>query len=200
MKFRLVLFILFPVFLSAQNPVKEAKKFQKEINKQYGDKEKSPLKEADRVEFKKLDFFDIDAKFAVQAKLDWFEEDSVFEMKTTTARLAKYRRSGVASFTVNGKELELVFYQNVKGAANPLYKDHYFLPFKDNTNGGESYGGGRYIDLVFEAQTSEALINFNVAYNPYCAYNDRYSCPIVPSENYIDVEINAGVKAPADHH
>ena len=93
----------------------------------------------------------------------------------------------------------MVFYQNVKGAANPLYKDHYFLPFKDNTNGGESYGGGRYIDLIIEDLKSEVQVNFNVAYNPYCAYNDKYSCPIVPSENYIDIEINAGVKAPADH-
>jgi uncharacterized protein (DUF1684 family) len=120
-------------------------------------------------------------------------------MKTTTARLAKYRRSGVATFILDGNELELVFYQNVKGAANPLFKDYYFLPFKDNTNGEESYGGGRYIDLIIDEGSADAQINFNVAYNPYCAYNDRYSCPIVPSENYINIEIKAGVKAPAEH-
>ena len=199
MKFTVVISFLFPVFLIAQNPKKEAKKFRKEINAQYGDKDKSPLKDKDREDFKKLDFFDIDTKYVVQAKLEWFEEDSVFEMKTTTARLAEYRRSGKATFEIEGKELELVFYQNVKGAANPLYKDHYFLPFKDNTNGGESYGGGRYIDLIIEDLKTEVQVNFNVAYNPYCAYNDKYSCPIVPSENYIDIEINAGVKAPADH-
>ena len=199
MKLTFVLAFLFPVFLSAQNPVKEAKKFRKEINKQYGDEDKSPLKEADRANFKKLEFYDIDSEFAVQAKLDWFEKDSVFEMKTTTARLAKYRRSGVATFIIDGNELELVFYQNVKGAANPLYKDYYFLPFKDNTNGEESYGGGRYIDLIIDIGSADAQINFNIAYNPYCAYNDRYSCPIVPSENYINIEIKAGVKAPAEH-
>jgi uncharacterized protein (DUF1684 family) len=199
MKLTFVLAFLFPVFLSAQNPVKEAKKFRKEINKQYGDEDKSPLKEADRANFKKLEFYDIDSEFAVQAKLDWFEKDSIFEMKTTTARLAKYRRSGVATFILDGNELELVFYQNVKGAANPLYKDYYFLPFKDNTNGEESYGGGRYIDLIIDEGSADAQINFNVAYNPYCAYNDRYSCPIVPSENYINIEIKAGVKAPAEH-
>jgi len=199
MKLTFVLAFLFPVFLSAQNPVKEAKKFRKEINKQYGDEDKSPLKEADRANFKKLEFYDIDSEFAVQAKLDWFEKDSVFEMKTTTARLAKYRRSGVATFIIDGNELELVFYQNVKGDANPLYKDYYFLPFKDNTNGEESYGGGRYIDLIIDEGSADAQINFNIAYNPYCAYNDRYSCPIVPSENYINIEIKAGVKAPAEH-
>jgi len=199
MKLTFVLAFLFPVFLSAQNPVKEAKKFRKEINKQYGDEDKSPLKEADRANFKKLEFYDIDSEFVVQAKLDWFEKDSIFEMKTTTARLAKYRRSGVATFIIDGNELELVFYQNVKGATNPLYKDYYFLPFKDNTNGEESYGGGRYIDLIIDEGSADAQINFNVAYNPYCAYNDRYSCPIVPSENYINIEIKAGVKAPAEH-
>ena len=199
MKFAIVLSFLFPLLILAQNPAKESKKFIKEINAQYADKDKSPLKEEDRVHFKKLEIFDFDKVFVVQTQLVWFEEDSVFEMKTTTARLAKYRRSGIAKFKIDGKELELVFYQNLSGAANPLYKDHYFLPFKDNTNGGESYGGGRYIDLVIVENSSETQINFNLAYNPYCAYNDKYSCPIVPSDNYIDVEIKAGVKAPANH-
>lgn len=199
MKLTAVLFILFPTFLIAQNPIKEAKKFQKETNKHFSDKEKSPLKETDRESFKKLDFFDIDAAYAVQAKLEWFNEDSVFKMKTTTARLAEYKRAGLIHFTFEGKDLELVFYKSVKSVANPIYIDHYFLPFTDNTNGGNSYGGGRYIDLIIEDKSTETRVNFNLAYNPYCAYNDKYSCPIVPSENYIDVEINAGVKAPADH-
>jgi uncharacterized protein (DUF1684 family) len=68
-----------------------------------------------------------------------------------------------------------------------------FLPFLDNTNGDTTYGGGRYIDLrIPEGDTIE--IDFNKAYNPYCAYNSRYSCPIVPRENYLDTNIEAGVK------
>ena len=73
-----------------------------------------------------------------------------------------------------------------------------FLPFSDETNGIESYGGGRYIDLrIPEGNT--LIIDFNSAYNPYCAYNDKYSCPIVPRENYLRTRIEAGVKKFKDH-
>ena len=78
------------------------------------------------------------------------------------------------------------------------FEDHLFLPFLDNTNGTTSYGAGRYIDLTIpEGDTIE--IDFNTAYNPYCAYNEKYSCPIVPGENYIDADIEAGVKVFAKH-
>jgi uncharacterized protein (DUF1684 family) len=68
-----------------------------------------------------------------------------------------------------------------------------FLPFLDNSNGGDSYGGGRYIDLRIPSD-NELDIDFNTAYNPYCAYNEKYSCPIVPRVNYLDLEVRAGVK------
>ena len=74
------------------------------------------------------------------------------------------------------------------------YRDYLFLPFTDKTNGSETYTGGRYIDLsIPEGDTLE--INFNKAYNPYCAYNPKYSCPIVPGVNALDTEVRAGVKA-----
>ena len=68
-----------------------------------------------------------------------------------------------------------------------------FLPFLDATNGVETYGGGRYLDMKVP-KSNEVIIDFNKAYNPYCVYNHEYSCPIVPLENELDVEINAGVK------
>ena len=73
-------------------------------------------------------------------------------------------------------------------------EDYLFLPFIDDTNGEESYGGGRYIDLrIPEGDT--IVIDFNKSYNPYCAYNDKYSCPIVPRINYLALEVRAGVMA-----
>ena len=73
------------------------------------------------------------------------------------------------------------------------FKDYLFLPFMDDTNGEQTYAGGRYIDLrIPEGNTLK--IDFNKAYNPYCAYNEKYSCPIVPRENYLDVAVKAGVK------
>ena len=78
------------------------------------------------------------------------------------------------------------------------YEDYLFLPFLDDTNGEESYGGGRYIDCrIPEGDTIE--IDFNKAYNPYCAYNENYSCPIVPRENYLAIEVKAGVKVFKKH-
>lgn len=74
------------------------------------------------------------------------------------------------------------------------YNDHLFLPFLDDTNGDATYGGGRYIDLRIP-KNDIIKIDFNTAYNPYCAYNGKYSCPIVPSENYLPVKVEAGVKA-----
>jgi uncharacterized protein (DUF1684 family) len=75
------------------------------------------------------------------------------------------------------------------------YKDYLFLPFTDLTNGNETYGSGRYIDLrIPERET--IIIDFNKAYNPYCAYNYGYACPIPPKENKLKVEIRAGVMAP----
>lgn len=199
MKIKSLLFVLFPLFVFSQNAKKDAKNFRKEINKQYGDPDKSPLKEEDRKGFKALEFFDFNEALAFEAQIEWLKVDSVFEMKTTTARIAKYKRAAKLTFQVNGEQHQLTLFQSVKATANPEYVDHFFLPFKDYTNGNESYGGGRYIDLEIKEGATSGFINFNKAYNPYCAYNDRYSCPIVPQENYLSTEIKAGVKAPAKH-
>jgi uncharacterized protein (DUF1684 family) len=87
----------------------------------------------------------------------------------------------------------LAIYQNVDLVNTAGYEDYLFIPFKDLTNGEDTYGGGRYLDLkIPEGET--ILIDFNRAYNPYCAYNHNYSCPIPPFENHLKVKIEAGVK------
>ena len=116
-----------------------------------------------------------------------------FEMKTTTNRVAKERVFGILSFTINGQLLKLNVYQSEPEIDSDADSDYLFLPFLDATNGETSYGGGRYIDLTIPT-TDELIIDFNKAYNPYCAYNEKYSCPIVPRENYLALEIRAGVK------
>ena len=104
-----------------------------------------------------------------------------------------YIKFGEAHFKIDGKALVLNIYQNIELSKKKEYVDYLFLPFSDLTCGKESYIGGRYIDL--KIPTSDTiLIDFNTAYNPYCAYNHKYSCPIVPLENDLPVAINAGVK------
>jgi uncharacterized protein (DUF1684 family) len=114
-------------------------------------------------------------------------------MQTTTSRLSNERVYGVLSFELQGQTFELNVYQGKDLMKEEGFTDYLFLPFLDNTNGDATYGGGRYIDLRIPLD-KELEIDFNTAYNPYCAYNEKYSCPIVPRENYLDMEVRAGVK------
>ncbi len=171
----------------------ELSPFQQELNEKYANPDLSPLKEEDLATFKQLDFYPYDASYKVEARLERTQSSEVFKMKTTTDRLPDYRQYGILHFRLEGKDFQLPIYQNVSMLRLKEYRNLLFFPFTDDTNGETSYGGGRYIDVrIPEGDT--IILDFNEAYNPYCAYNDKYSCPIPPSENYIPIEIKAGVK------
>jgi uncharacterized protein (DUF1684 family) len=171
----------------------EVVKFQQTINAEYADAKTSPLMEEDLKAFKTLEFYPINEKFFVNAKLVKAKNEKVFEMKTTGTRTPKYIKYGTLYFTLNGAALQLNVYRSIDLSKQKEYKDHLFLPFSDLTSGKESYIGGRYIDLKIPKGDS-IVVDFNQAYNPYCAYNHKYSCPLVPLENDLNVEIKAGVK------
>ncbi|OIQ29593.1 MAG: hypothetical protein BM564_05125 [Bacteroidetes bacterium MedPE-SWsnd-G2] len=177
-----------------KRPIKGESEFQIELNKEYKDASTSPLKEKDLKKFKGLDYFKVDSSFVVKAKLIRTPDSTYFKMKTTTSRLATERVYGVLKFNLQGKECQLNVYQGKETIKQEGYEDYLFLPFLDNTNGESTYGGGRYIELRIP-DGDEIYIDFNKAYNPYCAYNERYSCPIVPRVNYLDIDVKAGVKA-----
>lgn len=167
--------------------------FQNTLNAEYMNPEESPLDSADLIHFTGLEFFPIENKFIVSAKIERDQALTFFEMETTTDRRPEYRIWAHATFTMDGKNFKLTIYQNKKLMNTLEYGDYLFLPFTDLSNDKTSYSGGRYIDLRM-TDNDEIIIDFNKAYNPYCAYSDRWSCPIVPSDNNLDVEINAGVK------
>lgn len=168
--------------------------FQKEINEFFKDASISPLKEKDLKTFRGLDFFVFDSSYVVNAALTRTLDEKSFKMKTTTDRLPEYIKYGTVTFDLFGKSYSLNIYKNLEDINTQGYRDYLFLPFLDDTNGFESYGGGRYIDLDIP-KGSNLIIDFNSAYNPYCVYDEKYSCPIVPKDNYLPLEINAGVKA-----
>ena len=170
-----------------------AEKFQKTINSEYADPKISPLMEEDLKTFKSLDFYPVNGKYFVNAKFEKAQNEKVFEMKTTGTRTPKYIKYGTLYFIIDGVALKLNVYRNIELSKTKEYKDHLFLPFSDLTSGKESYIGGRYIDLKIPKGNTIA-VDFNQAYNPYCAYNHKYSCPLVPLENDLNVEIKAGVK------
>ena len=201
-KLILSLFIFSAFSISAQNAhTKEIKNHQYEQNLDFHNKEKSPLTKEDLKTFTALDFYEIDKKYKVLAKLVKEENPVVFGMPTTTDRKPLYIKYGTLTFTIDGKEQQLPVYQNKDFNRDPQYKDNLFIPFTDKTSGTTSYGGGRFLDVLTtdEKPNGTIEVDFNKAYNPYCAYSGRYSCPITPKENHITVEIRAGVKAYDKH-
>ncbi len=172
----------------------EIKMFQYDLNRNFANAATSPLTKKDLEIFKNLDFFEIDLNYRIKAAFELTPESPLFEMPTTTDRLALYRKFGIARFTLNGDPVELSIYQ--QSSTKIGYESYLFLPFNDSTNGMETYGGGRYIDLEIPPVNSDhIMIDFNKSYNPYCTYNPRYSCPIPPRENNIKQKIPAGIKA-----
>lgn len=167
--------------------------FQKERNEEFKDPETSPLPDKYRKDFEELDFFQPDTNYIIKAKFIRTPEALPFLMSTTTERESKEVVFGVAHFTLNGLEHKLEVYQNEELMLQEKYRDYLFLPFTDETNGEETYGGGRYIDLSIPSGDT-IIINFNEAYNPYCVYNKKYSCPIVPGVNALSIAIKAGMK------
>ncbi|WP_281239548.1 DUF1684 domain-containing protein [Flavobacterium praedii] len=190
----LVLLTLFNVdFAQEKFDVAVVEKFQKELNAEYADAKTSPLLAEDLARFKALDFYPINEKAFVVAQFIRTENEKPFEMPTSTTRKPMYVKYGEARFQMEGKEFKLNIYRNIELSKKEEYKDYLFLPFSDLTSGKESYIGGKYIDLKIPSGNT-IVIDFNLSYNPYCAYSPKYSCPKVPLENDLGIEIKAGVK------
>lgn len=194
-------FLLILIFVSlisnAQNNfIKNVKDYQYKQNLKFHDSKTSPLTAKDIKSFEALEFYKIDKKFEVIATLVKEKDPVIFEMPTTTDRKPLYVKYGTLTFTIDGKQHSLNIYQNKDFGRAPQYRNYLFLPFADKTNGNGSYGGGRYVDVLTtdEKPDGTITINFNKSYNPYCAYNSIYSCPLIPEENTLSIAIKAGVK------
>ena len=155
-------------------------------NKAYKSSPHSPLLEKQKESFKELAQFPIDEKYRIVAK---FEENSKYEEITIIASKGderKYIRHGFFEFEIDGVRNKLTLFK-------PIVGDYVFLPFKDKTTGKETYIEGRYVEPE-KLSHDEIIVDFNIAYNPYCAYNNAASCTRVPPENIIEVAISAGEK------
>ncbi|RBP30904.1 hypothetical protein DFR65_104162 [Oceanihabitans sediminis] len=195
MKNLIYLFLCISVFScnDGKQPILGDTEWQREKNAEFKDASKSPLKSRDRKNFKSLDFFKFDSTFVVEAILKRTPGSEWFDMETTTERVSKERVYGIITFKINGNTYSLNVYQGQEMMQEKGFEDYLFLPYSDKSNGETTYGGGRYLDLrIPEGDTM--VIDFNKTYNPYCVYNEKYSCPLVPLENYIDEEIHAGMK------
>jgi uncharacterized protein len=173
--------------------INDIKSFQEELLHEYADPALSPIKPESAAKFKGIHFFDIDTRYIVTAKFTRTPNEKIFEMATSGDVKKQYVKYGIASFSLLGQEYKLSLYQSIALLSNKKYRNYLFIPFRDASSGKETYGAGRYIDVLIP-EGEAIVINFNKAYHPYCAYTGGYNCPIPPRENYIPVKVLAGVK------
>lgn len=158
-----------------------------------------PLTEQDDLAY--VTFYKPDSTYRVTATVERIPGAEPFDMPTYNGNTRPHVAYALLSFTLNGKPQTLTLYRNLNVIRLPEYRDYLFLPFKDATSGTETYGGGRYIDLrTGEIQNGHVTIDFNKAYNPYCAFKDGYPCPIPPKNNTLTVAVKAGEKVFGKDH
>jgi uncharacterized protein (DUF1684 family) len=163
----------------------ELEQFRAEKDHFYGHEHQSPLTPKQQRAFKGLAYFPENKSLVIHATIDRKVEPGAVRMTTTTGTEQVFNRHGVVRFEVDGQPAQVTLYSSPGS-------DSLFLPFRDATSGKESYGAGRYLDL--HAHGDKVVIDFNYAYNPYCAYNPEWSCPLPPAENWLKVPIRAGEK------
>lgn len=195
MKKIIYLILFMPFLLVGQIPMalEESLVAQTKLNEEFSNEETSILVPEDFKVFKGLQFYPLDEKYRVKARFVRTPGELPFLMPTTTERTPEYVKYAQLHFTIDGKELTLDVFRSTQGYDQPGYEDYLFLPFTDLTSGDGSYGGGRYLDLRIP-ENDTIILDFNKAYNPYCVYNHKYSCPLPPQQNDLPIRIEAGVK------
>ncbi len=153
---------------------------------------RSPLPPDQRESFDGLSYYPVDEDYRFELELDRFEDPDEVTVGTSTGGEQDYLEWGEFTFEVEGEEVFLLAYKGEPG------EERLWVPFRDETSGEETYGAGRYIDLEEDTHKTDDgtwILDLNEAYNPTCAYSDRYECPLPPTENWLEVPIKAGEKA-----
>lgn len=142
-----------------------------------------------------IHFYPVDESYRVMASFKKTTDIKGFDMSTASGMKQHYFRYGILTFKIHNSIAHLYVYQSASLLKQAKFKDYLFVPFGDATSGFESYGGGRYLDFtISDIKHNSMVIDFNKAYNPYCAYTTGYNCPIPPKENLLTVPIDAGEK------
>ena len=184
-----IIFFTFSFGTFAQDFKAEIEKHREEYKAEFLKSANSPLKQDD---FKYLRFYEPNEKFKVECKFVP-TKGKPFELPTSAGKTKTYVKFGELKFEIDEKKYKLAVYQSLGLKIIPQYRDYLFIPFKDLTNTKGSYGGGRYLDFRMKQLEGEKIyLDFNKAYNPYCAFSEGYSCPIPPKENHLKVAIEAG--------
>ncbi|MGB3591443.1 MAG: DUF1684 domain-containing protein [Nonlabens sp.] len=188
---------LFSILLSAtavaQHTAADFTRYKDSINNVYKNGNASPLTPVDKDLFKELNFYPYNPEFVVEARFEKIQNPDEIVLKTTTTRRPVYSRYGYLHFKLKGAPQKLVVLKDASTKPGDEYHNYLSLYFTDATSGNETYGVGRYMGL-WAPLGEKVTLDFNTTYNPYCAYSYRYSCPIPPAENYLDIKVEAGIK------
>lgn len=184
--------ILFYSFSGEEDVAGYVSKIRDERDKkdQFMRSEDSPLGAA-RANFQGLKYFEPDIRYRVDADLEPIQKKNVVVLPTSTGEENSYLEYAWASFAWEGKQQRLLLLEIMAAGPN---RGKLFLAFADETSARETYGAGRYIDVNKTPGASTITLDFNLAYNPYCAYSDNFSCPFPPRENVLTFAVNAGEK------
>lgn len=190
----LCLFSFGPVNAQNLSYIEEIQAYRKEQNAEFLNPSKSPLTAQERKEFKGHDFFSIDEDYRVQARFEPTPDSKPFPLNTSKGTTQLYKRIGILHFELKGKPYILEAYLRIQRFTLPGQKTYVFLPLVDATTGESTYGAGRYLHYEGIPEGTDWIIDFNKLYNPYCAYSDKYECPMVPEPNHLPIAVEAGVK------
>jgi len=196
MKFNKWLLFLIPVIallayysIPTTKPVDETgadvAKIRSDKDENFRNSDESPIK--DKATFKGLNYYSFNKDYIIDFALEKAEKTETVDIKMTDGTTEKLILFGKIKGEFKDFTIALTIYQRENG--------DFFLPFKDKTAPTETYGGGRYLDLPLKnAKNNQLRVDFNLAYNPFCAYNEDFACPIPPAENTLPIRIEAGEK------
>ena len=162
----------------------ELERFRAEKDRFFASHPQSPLTPEQKRNFEGLNYFPENPDLRLEVTLEEFPDKDEIDMQTTTGGVQTYVRYGKFTFSAHGGAAELTVYASPQG---------FFLPFVDSLAGKETYPAGRYLEPE-PIDDHKFLVDFNLAYNPYCAYNEDWTCPITPFENRVHIPIRAGEK------
>jgi len=156
---------------------------------------KADLAKDIKADTSKVDFYAFNKELLLTATVEMLKDEPTFQMITSSGMKKEAQKFVKVMFSYNGESFSLFGYQLTKLKENKELADHFFIPFKDATTGKTTYASGRYLDFkAGDIKDGKLVIDFNKAYNPYCAFTDGFNCPIPPKENTLQLAVEAGEK------
>lgn len=187
------IFLLTLTFILYNNTFAQKKDLYVESIKAYQKKYVATHEVVIKKDKKHFHFFPVSSNYNVTCTFEKITDSIGFTMTTSAKTLKHYFKYGRLGFTIDGTQYYLFVYQSSDLMQTEQYRNYLFVPFTDATTGDESYGSGRYLEFyIADIQNNTLHLDFNKAYNPYCAYSPNYKCPIPPKENFLPVAIKAG--------